>query len=355
MGASVQCAGDSASDPNDIDIGRCGRSCGGGSQTSGFGEACIPKPCCAGDEADIIPRANTAEFQDMHDGRIVGIYEDGSDPKSDKGSLIRPVPMIQSTREERATSGECELNYFERENDELVPLQSKGENPGAIYRFKSGAVYYGEWTDGMRHGFGKMVWADGVCYEGQWDSNAASGRGSFQHLDGDQYIGEWGNSMANGKGVYYHEGVQTYLGDWEDDFQHGSGIESWSEGAWYEGEFNKSQKEGYGRYRWEGGCEYLGRWTNNVIGGYGMCIATDGRLFMGMWRQSAMHGTGKYIWPDGKEYTGQYWFDKKDGFGVLKEVNGEVFTRFWTRGAPDSSVTGKSVPLEVSPYGSHLI
>jgi len=34
------------------------------------------------------------------------------------------------------------------------------------YKFKSGAVYDGEWIDNMRDGYGVHTWADGARYEG---------------------------------------------------------------------------------------------------------------------------------------------------------------------------------------------
>ena len=35
-------------------------------------------------------------------------------------------------------------------------------------RFKSGAVYDGEWIGNMRDGFGVQTWKDGARYEGEW-------------------------------------------------------------------------------------------------------------------------------------------------------------------------------------------
>ena len=41
----------------------------------------------------------------------------------------------------------------------------------------------------MRHGLGKMTWADGTEYEGHWQYNQAYGKGTFKHQSGDVYIG----------------------------------------------------------------------------------------------------------------------------------------------------------------------
>ena len=70
------------------------------------------------------------------------------------------------------------------------------------YRFKSGAVYSGEWKGGFRDGFGEQVWTDGAKYIGEWRDNRAHGKGKFIHVDGDIYEGFWANDKANGPGTY---------------------------------------------------------------------------------------------------------------------------------------------------------
>jgi hypothetical protein len=72
------------------------------------------------------------------------------------------------------------------------------------YRFKSGAVYVGQWRGGFRDGKGMQSWPDGARYEGDWKENRAQGRGLFNHVDGDIYEGQWVNDKANGTGTYKH-------------------------------------------------------------------------------------------------------------------------------------------------------
>ena len=62
--------------------------------------------------------------------------------------------------------------YFKQEEaqetltDQVFKLD--GELEVREYEYKTGSVYNGEWLGGMRHGQGKMVWADNGCYEGKW-------------------------------------------------------------------------------------------------------------------------------------------------------------------------------------------
>ena len=62
----------------------------------------------------------------------------------------------------------------------------------------SGALYQGEWMNGVRDGQGKQEWLDGSRYEGEWRDGKANGHGKLYHADGDIYEGEWVNDKANG-------------------------------------------------------------------------------------------------------------------------------------------------------------
>eukprot|EP00434_Breviolum_minutum_P008255 symbB.v1.2.007283.t1/scaffold438.1/size205425/11 len=210
-----------------------------------------------------------------------------------------------------------EASYFEREAEQLKELKAGSVivKDGEAFTFTTGAVYKGQWKDGMRDGVGQQTWPDGACYSGQWVANRAEGMGKFLHSDGDFYIGEWSGNMANGIGKYYHKGSTTYAGQWKKDMQDGYGVETWIEGARYEGSFIDGQKHGHGIYRWTDGSIYEGSWTDNVIDGPGCYLANDGRSFKGQWSDSMIHGMGRYEWPGGRWYGGQYVNDQKDGFG----------------------------------------
>ena len=85
------------------------------------------------------------------------------------------------------------------------------------HSYATDAVYEGEWKGGMRHGKGKMAWADGGRYEGEWQYNQACGEGTFHHTSGDVYIGRWVNNKSNGFGVYRTVNGARYEGGWKDD------------------------------------------------------------------------------------------------------------------------------------------
>ena len=43
----------------------------------------------------------------------------------------------------------------------------------------SSHMYMGEWSDGKRHGYGRMDWNKNIIYEGVWTNNKSDGKGTF--------------------------------------------------------------------------------------------------------------------------------------------------------------------------------
>lgn len=236
--------------------------------------------------------------------------------------------------------------YFDRDMLELKGLSIEGSAESSKfmkYRFRSGAVYVGQWERDMRHGFGTHTWPDGASYEGQWDQNVASGRGRFTHTDGDVYIGEWSDNTASGLGVYRHNGGDKYYGEWRHDLHDGYGVERKVAGPWYTGMFEKGQKHGLGCHSWADGSKYEGSWRDNVLSGPGAYTASNGVSFKGQWRHSdahglSRHGLGRSTWPDGRVYEGGYAEDQKHGFGIFKWPHGEKrYEGFWRNGKQSGS------------------
>jgi hypothetical protein len=64
------------------------------------------------------------------------------------------------------------------------------------YNFVDGRVYYGEWLNNKRHGFGIQVWNEkskhhGAVYIGQWENEMFEGYGIYFYPDGRRYEGKW--------------------------------------------------------------------------------------------------------------------------------------------------------------------
>lgn len=69
-------------------------------------------------------------------------------------------------------------------------LNSNGEKHGyGVYKWPSGRMYKGQWSDNMMHGDGTEVWPSGSKYRGQYQSNQRHGQGVFTWADGRVYTG----------------------------------------------------------------------------------------------------------------------------------------------------------------------
>lgn len=197
---------------------------------------------------------------------------------------------------------------------------------------ENGAIYTGEWKNGVKDGFGVQNWPDGSVYEGEWKNDKASGKGKLIHGDGDVYEGEWSDDKANGHGVYIHSNGAKFTGLWKDDKQHGLGVENWPDGARYEGEYVEGKKCGKGKLSFADGSHYEGEFFNNDIHGYGVYIWPDDKKYEGFWVKNKMHGKGKLVWPDGRKYDGEYEEDKKNGYGTFEWADGRKYIGQWLKG-----------------------
>ena len=200
------------------------------------------------------------------------------------------------------------------------------------YKYKSGAIYKGDWLGGFRHGKGIMSWPDGVVYEGEWAFGKAEGLGKLTYPSGQYLKGNFMYNKLNGYGEIHNlENGYEYWGNWENDQQMGKGREEWNGGSSYEGNYEYGNKEGIGKYTWEDGTFYHGEWKNNKIHGLGFYKWADGRQYIGEWKNSKMNGFGISIWNHG-QYIGNYRDDKRWGFGVYIDNNKNKYEGFWENG-----------------------
>lgn len=146
------------------------------------------------------------------------------DPKEDYS--LQPEDFYNDITKKIA----IQLGPFKANDEDLPPFITKGP-----IKMENGAMYVGQFSNGMRNGKGKQVWPDFTLYEGYWLDDRAHGRGRLIHANGDVYEGEWKDDKAHGSGVYTRTDGSTYTGQWSEDLQHGYGIEKWNDGSSYEG------------------------------------------------------------------------------------------------------------------------
>ena len=102
-------------------------------------------------------------------------------------------------------------------------------------------IYTGNFEDGMRHGIGKIICADGRTYEGEWKRDQRSGQGTM-HLVAELDKGDASRMHIGGVDGLYRP--YFYSGQWESSLgrfagiPHGRGQFGYCDGVIHQGNFN---------------------------------------------------------------------------------------------------------------------
>lgn len=130
--------------------------------------------------------------------------------------------------------------------------------------FADGASYEGEFADNERCGNGIEICANGVVYSGQWQKGRMNGRGKMTFPNGSSYEGDFVDGRYNGKGIYFnHEKNETYEGTFKDGKINGFAVQRRADGSVYEGFFENNSKVGKGRNISEDGSVTEGHWEDD--------------------------------------------------------------------------------------------
>jgi hypothetical protein len=129
-------------------------------------------------------------------------------------------------------SGQGQARYY-------VPPMVGG--PGLT---RMSTYYSGGWMNGVKTGYGTMMWANGQTYVGGWNNDVEDGHGklTWNQFQRPRYEGGWKNGLYEGFGKYF-------------------GADGNCE---YEGGYKAGRKEGYGTYAASDGRWYSGTWQNDV-------------------------------------------------------------------------------------------
>ena len=131
-----------------------------------------------------------------------------------------------------------------------------------IMKYKSGAVYIGEWWNGEMNGEGTLIWSDGSVYTGQFKHGMYHGNGTYLSMSDSEdltlYTGDFYEEVPDGFGTKIFKNGNVYVGDFKEGRMSGFGVLKYSsedelknvikEGQWHN---NKSlgqvlfKKDGY--------------------------------------------------------------------------------------------------------------
>uniref|UniRef100_A0A4X2M9F4 MORN repeat containing 1 n=1 Tax=Vombatus ursinus TaxID=29139 RepID=A0A4X2M9F4_VOMUR len=196
----------------------------------------------------------------------------------------------------------CSLNYMEIH---LTSLLSSGY--GHYLYQNTFFRYEGEWKDGKKHGYGKLLFKDGSYYEGEfvdgeiigrgqryWASSGNTysgqfvlgelqGHGIMKYKDGGKYEGEFSHGVREGHGSLIDKNGQVYKGSFHENKKHGVGQMTFNNGDKYEGDWILDQRQGHGVLHSADGSTYKGQWRNGVFNGQGLMIHCSGTIYDGLW------------------------------------------------------------------------
>ncbi|KAJ3196739.1 hypothetical protein HDU82_001679 [Entophlyctis luteolus] len=199
--------------------------------------------------------------------------------------------------------GDGEFTWYDgvKYSGQFVENKIQGEGE---YTWNNGSKYVGQVQNGLRSGVGHFTCGGSVSsveYVGEWKSGKLNGKGKliYNKSGTSYYDGDWSNGLKHGYGVMQYETGNVYEGGWVDNVKEGYGEMKWKirgeeyRGEWkasvrnlpmhniYEGEWLNGQRCGFGIFVYASGARYEGEWKNNLKDGHGICIFENGRIFRG--------------------------------------------------------------------------
>ena len=197
------------------------------------------------------------------------------------------------------------------------------------FELENKQIYYGQFNNGNKEGFGYQIWPDESIYEGYWLQNKTHFYGRMIYTDGDYYEGEWVADLMDGKGVFVSHTGFTYIGEFRENEPEGYGEERWLNGSYYKGIFAKGIKNGQGEFCFSNKIIYKGKFENNMFNGIGKLTFPNGNYYKGNWVDNKIEGKGVFKWNGLAKYVGEFKDNKKHGKGELKLANGKKIEGVW--------------------------
>ncbi|XP_038047444.1 radial spoke head 10 homolog B-like [Patiria miniata] len=132
-----------------------------------------------------------------------------------------------------------------------------------VRRYRSGNVYEGEWMANNRHGQGIMRWVDlDQSFNGQWVNGVQNGHGEhtwyLRRLPGsqyplrNQYIGDFHQGLRHGYGVFLYANGAKFEGEWVENKKCGRGLFTFKNGRIFEGVFVDDRMAEYPAFSMDG-------------------------------------------------------------------------------------------------------
>lgn len=117
----------------------------------------------------------------------------------------------------------------------------------AEIKYNTGAIYSGDYKDGVISGNGTMKYSNGDVYEGEFENGLKSGQGTYTWTwqNGAHYTGTWENDQMNGSGTYFYP--------------------TWAKGYKLVGNFKDGKPDGQCEFYLTESTHYTTDWKNGSI------------------------------------------------------------------------------------------
>lgn len=103
------------------------------------------------------------------------------------------------------------------------------------------------------------------------------------------YTGQTRNGLYHGQGTLISADGTVYTGQWLDGQRSGYGEQTWDGGeSWYRGQWEQDQRSGYGETSVRHGMRYRGQWRANRPNGFGIKLDAFGEEACGIWENGSL-------------------------------------------------------------------
>ena len=198
---------------------------------------------------------------------------------------------------------------------QLRQNQKHGEGRLEVSGPQGTTVFDGMWKNDRFEGRGKIFHHNGDYYEGMLKEGRPHGQGIFKQgkfmgSGASVYNGEWSGGLRHGYGV--SDDIisgEKYMGMWMNDMKNGPGCVVTLDGVYYEGSFNHNKMTGKGLMLFEDETSYEGHFADaGVFSGHGALTYDNGDRLEGSFY-------GNYT--DGMKFNGTV-------FKTMKQPNQNV-------------------------------
>ncbi len=166
-------------------------------------------------------------------------------------------------------------------------LQNKYDSTGQFTEYKT--QIKGTAPDGFGRKYDEV---GNLIYEGQFSNGLRDGFGTVYWVNGDKYVGSLNNDKISGNGRLTHAGLGSYDGSFLDGLRHGTGTFVWNNGDKYSGSWKNDKMDGVGLYTFKNGDRYEGAWLDNQMHGAGIYYFANSKVFKGIWDNGKQIGGG---------------------------------------------------------------